>query len=80
MNIKTFILGFIVSYIVISLPAMLGIGYVIDWVPGATFLQKIRGYVMEGLADHYLVKIVISGIIGVIFSLFSSRRQADEGR
>ena len=74
MNIKTFIIGFIVIYILISLPAILGIGYVIDWVPEATFLQKFKGYVIEGLTNNYLIKIVISIIVGVIFSLFLQKR------
>ncbi len=54
----------------ISLPTMLGIGYVIDWVPETTELQKFKGYVMEGLTNNYLIKIVISIIIGAIFSFF----------
>lgn len=74
MNIKTFLLGFIVIYILISLPAMLGIEYVIDWVPEATFLQKFKGYVVEGFTNNYLIKIVISIIVGVIFSLFLPKR------
>ena len=74
MNIKTFILGFIVIYILISLPAILGIGYVIDWVPEATVLQKFKGYVIEGLTNNYLIKIVISIIVSVIFTLFLQKR------
>ena len=56
-NMKTFILSFIVVYVLISLPVMLGFGYVIDWHPEATFLQKFNGYVMEGLTNNYLMKI-----------------------
>lgn len=78
MNIKAFIFGFIVVYILISLPTMLGIGYVIDWVPEATLLQKFKGYVVEGLTSNYLIKIVISVIVGVIFSLFISKRKANK--
>ena len=74
MNIKTVISGFIVIYILISLPAILGIGYVIDWVSEATFLQKIKGYVIEGFTTNYLIKIVISIIVSVIFSLFLKNR------
>ncbi|MDQ0233198.1 hypothetical protein [Metabacillus malikii] len=69
MNIKRFFLGFIVIYILISLPSMFGIGYVIDWVPEATFYQKIKGYVIGGLENNYLVKIISSAIVGIIFSL-----------
>ena len=70
MGIKTFLLSFIVIYILISLPTMLGLGYVIDWVPEATELQKFKGYVIEGLTNNYLIKIVISIIVGAIFSFF----------
>lgn len=70
MNIKTFLLGFIVIYILISLPAMLGIGYVIDWMPEATELQKFKGYVIDGFTNNYLIKIVLSTIVSAIFSLF----------
>ncbi|MEI5908167.1 hypothetical protein WAK64_14000 [Bacillus spongiae] len=73
MNTKTFILGFFVVYLLISLPAMLGIGYVIDWIPETTFLQKFKGNVIEGLTNNYLIKIVISVIGSAIFSLFLSK-------
>lgn len=74
MNFKTFILSFILVYILISLPAMFGSGYVIDWVQEATFLQKFFGYVKEGLTNHYLMKIVISIIASVIIGQFPSKR------
>lgn len=69
-KIKTFTLMFIMVYIVISLPAMLGIGYVIDWIPEATVFQKIKGYAIEGLANNYLSKTVVSGIISVIIQSY----------
>ena len=69
MNIRTFLLSFIIVYILISLPAMLGSGTVIDWVSEATFLQKFKGYVIDGLVDNYLMKLIVSTIVGLIFSL-----------
>ena len=75
MNSKTFILSFIVLYVFISLPTMLGIVYVIDWVPEATFTQKFLGYVWEGLTNNYLMKIVISIIGGATFSLILTKRK-----
>lgn len=69
MNRKTFFLSFIVTYILISLPAMFGIGYVIDWVPEATFIQKFKGYIIEGFINNYLIKLVVSLIVGIIFGL-----------
>ena len=74
LGIKTFLLSSIVIYIMISLPTMLGIGYVIDWMPEATELQKFKGYVMEGLTNNYVIKIVISIIIGAISSFFIQNR------
>jgi len=74
-NSKTFILSFIVVYLLISLPVMLGFGYVIDWDPEATVLQKFNGYVMEGLTNNYLMKIIISLIVGAIVSLLLSNRK-----
>lgn len=80
MNIKRFFLGFIVIYILISLPSMFGIGYVIDWVPEVTFYQKIKGYVIGGLENNYLVKIISSAIVGIIFSLIISRLKANKSK
>ena len=71
-NMKTFILSFIVVYLLISLPVMLGFGYVIDWDSEATFIQKFIGYVKEGLKNNYLIKTVILLIIGAIVSLLLS--------
>lgn len=51
MNIKIFLASFILIYLLLSLPAVFGIGYVIDWVPEATLGQKFNGYAIEGLAD-----------------------------
>lgn len=79
-NIKTFILSFIVVYILISLSAMLGMGSVIDWVPEVTFLQKFTGSVIEGLTNNYLMKIVISVLVSVIFCLFLPKRKANKSK
>lgn len=49
LGIKTFLLSSIVIYILISLPTMLGIGYVIDWVPEATELQNLRDMLWKDL-------------------------------
>lgn len=74
-KIKTFVIGFIIAYVLISIPAMFGIGYVIDWVPEATFLQKFKGYVINGLVDNYLLKIIISVIVGVVCIIVVSKRR-----
>ena len=76
MDIKTFLLSFSVVYLLFSLPAMLGGGYVIDWVTEATLLQKLKGYVIEGFTNNYLIKIVISIIVSAIFSLFLRKRNS----
>ena len=79
-DVRKFVTGFIVIYLLISLPAMLGIGYEIDWVSEATFPQKLKGYVIEGLANNYLIKITISIIGSIIFSLFLSRYKANQSK
>ena len=76
-NSKAFILSFIVVYLLISIPVMLGFGYVIDWDPEATFLQKFIGYVKEGLTNNYLMKIGVSLIVGAIVSLLLSNRKVN---
>ena len=76
MNSKTFILSFIVIYLLISLTVMLGFGYVIDWDSEATVLQKFKGYVIEGLTNNYLLKTVISLVVSAFVSLFLAKRKA----
>lgn len=65
MKIKTFLLGFIS----VCVPALLGIGAVIDWVPEATFAQKFTGIVIDGLTRHALIKSVLATIISLSVSL-----------
>ncbi|TCI35697.1 MULTISPECIES: hypothetical protein [unclassified Exiguobacterium] len=65
MSTKSLTLIFISVYILMSLPAMLGIGYVIDWIPETTLLEKIKGHVIEGLVNNYLFKMVVSGVVSV---------------
>ena len=77
---KTFILSFIVVYLLISIPVMLGFGYVIDWDPEATFLQKFIGYVIEGLTNNYLMKTGISLIVSAFLSLFLAKHKANIGK
>jgi len=77
MNIKALILTFIFVYVLISLPAILGIGYVIDWVPEATLFQKFKGYVIDGLLNNFLMKTVIACIGGIVVNfVISMRRQS----
>ena len=80
MDVRKLVAGFIVIYLFISLPAMFGIGYEIDWVSEATFPQKLKGYVIGGLANNYLIKITISIIGSIIFSLFLSRYKANQSK
>ena len=67
--VRKVLVAFIFVYILISLPTMLGIGYVIDWVPEATLLQRLKGYIIGGLLENYNLKIIASFIIGLIPSL-----------
>ncbi len=41
MKIKTFLLGFISVYLLLSVPALLGIGSVIDWVRKQLSLKNL---------------------------------------
>ncbi|TFE00582.1 hypothetical protein [Jeotgalibacillus salarius] len=75
MKLKTFTSSFIAFYILLSLPGMLGIGYVIDWTSEATLFQKLRGYVLEGLVSHFYVKVAVSIVISAVLSIFLYRRQ-----
>ncbi len=69
---------FIIVYVVISLPAMLGIGYVIDWIPEASLSQKLKGYVIEGLTNGFQLKIAISAIASLVLIFLLSRRRANQ--
>lgn len=70
-NTKSFILVFVSVYLLVSLPAMLGIGYLIDWIPEAMLLQKLKGYVIDGFTHNYLFNIVFSAIAsGIFYFLF----------
>ncbi len=71
-KIKTLVTGFIIAYLLLSLPAMFGIGVMIDWIPEATFSQKVKGYVVEGFTNNYLIKIVVSIFASVLCSFFLS--------
>ena len=54
---------------------MLGVGYIIDWIPEVTLLQKFKGYVIGGLAANFVAKIIISLILGVIANLVLSMKR-----
>lgn len=78
MKIKMLMFIFLVVYLILSLPALFGIGLVIDWVPEATLLQKINGYVLVGLTDNYLFKCVMAGLISVVLNLLLSKRKTSK--
>ena len=69
---------FLVVYLILSLPALFGIGLVIDWVPEATVIQKFNGYVLVGLTDNYLFKCVMAGLISVILNLLLPKRKTSK--
>lgn len=75
MRLKMFVTVFIIVYVLMSLPAILSIGYVIDWIPEATLHQKFKGYVVDGLINNFFLKAVIAIIIGGVISLFVSRNR-----
>lgn len=61
-----FVLTFISSYIVLSLPFIFGFGYVIDWTSDATLTQKVVANINEGLEYGYMIKLSVSLFIGFI--------------
>ncbi|QFT87596.1 hypothetical protein FIU87_02940 [Bacillus sp. THAF10] len=76
---KLYLITFISVYILISLPAMFGFGFVIDWDPEATLYQKVKGYVTEGLFSYVLFKIVIANVVAILVSLGVSKRRQHSG-
>ncbi|RDU37182.1 hypothetical protein DRW41_10910 [Neobacillus piezotolerans] len=75
MNLKTFLLNFVFVYVLISLPSIVGIGYVIDWVPEATLFKQFKGYVIDGLLNNFVIKNVIAIIVGFVVTLIIFKRQ-----
>ncbi|MGM0837215.1 MAG: hypothetical protein ACQEV7_13750 [Bacillota bacterium] len=69
MKPKVFILTFIIIYILLSLPVMLGFGWSVEWVQGATFFQKLKVHVAERLFGYWIPKVLIAGVAGIIVSI-----------
>lgn len=78
MKIKAFLSFFVFTYLLISLPAIFGIGYVIDWVPEATLLQKFNGYIFHGLLNNFILKTIIASIAGIAGNMVISKRRRTE--
>ena len=74
-NLKAFLITFVVVYVLISLPTIFGVGYVIDWVPEATIFQRFRGYVIDGLLNNFPEKAVIACIVGIVVGMVISKRR-----
>ncbi|MCG1023588.1 hypothetical protein [Sutcliffiella horikoshii] len=71
---KSFFFLTIIVYLLLSLPSILGVGYVIDWVPEATAFQKAKGYIGQGLKVNFLLKLLIAVIVALIASLLRRKR------
>ncbi|MCY1691394.1 hypothetical protein OVA29_12425 [Exiguobacterium sp. SL14] len=70
------LIGTIVTvYILLSLPALLGIGRVIDWVPDATMMQIIHVTVVEALSEDYIMKFLISISVSILIAIFLRKRK-----
>lgn len=66
MDYRKFIINLIIIYLLVSLPDMLGFGYVvIDWVPEATLFKKITGYFYYGLIENVFLKCMIVLVVGL---------------
>ena len=75
MHLKSFLITFVFVYLLISLPEILGIGYVIDWVSKPTFFQKFKEYIIDGLRNNFLLKTVIACMLGIVVCLVSTKRR-----
>lgn len=65
------LIGTIVTvYLLLSVPSLLGIGRVIDWVPEATTLQIIHVTVVEGVTENFFLKCMISITISLFIRIF----------
>ncbi|WP_349408176.1 hypothetical protein [Pseudalkalibacillus sp. SCS-8] len=66
--IRPFIAYSIVAYLLLSLPFIFGLGYEIDWIAGASLLQKLKGYILTGLTYGYMWKLIASIVVGMVGS------------
>lgn len=71
-QLKPFLTGAILVYMLVSLPAMLGIGFVIDWLFGAIFAQRFKGYIVDGFVNKFSIKIIAATMIGDLTSFIIS--------
>ncbi|MCA1029804.1 hypothetical protein LCL95_02005 [Bacillus timonensis] len=70
------ILFTLVSFLIMSLPFMLGFGYEIDWVNEATAIQKVTGHIVEGLTLHFTIKLLLSIVLGtiIVYSMYYRKK------
>jgi len=65
----------VATYLVLSVPSLLGIGRVIDWIPDATLMQIIHVTVVEALSEDYIMKFLISISVGILIGIFLRKRK-----
>ncbi|RNB80789.1 hypothetical protein [Brevibacillus panacihumi] len=65
------ILGFAVTYLIISLPDIFGLTFAIQWVPGVSPVQKAWTYFTSGLAENALGKLVVATLSALLFRFCS---------
>lgn len=75
MNLKAFLVSFVIAFLLISLPSLFGIGYVIDWTPEASLFQKFTGYVAEVFFNNFPIKLILASLVGIVVSFVMARRQ-----
>lgn len=61
-----FILSAAAVYVVLSLPAMLGIGNVICFAQEVTWVQEVVFYSIDGLSGNFLLKLPLSLLAGIV--------------
>ncbi|WP_040285067.1 hypothetical protein [Sporosarcina koreensis] len=72
---KVFLITFAAVYLILSLPAFLTAGYVIDWIPEAGLWQKVGAYTAEGLAAGAIWKTAVAGLAALLLSSRSWKRR-----
>ncbi|GEM_PF-3152385 len=65
---------FTAAYLLMSIPAMAGVGQVIDWVSEATVFKKVSGAFVSALTDHVALKLVLSVVLALLVSRRWKRR------
>jgi precorrin-2 methylase len=65
-----FFISFILTYLIISLPDILGFTFTVQWVPGVSNWQIAWANLKMGLMEQALLKLMIALLSGLVFAYF----------